>query len=66
MTKKYKVVTTVYSYPNGKLVNFTERFFDTKSDALKYCKENNWENPMQTSKAVAYVFKVKADWFPIN
>lgn len=66
MFKKYKVVVMMTAYPSGSPLAINERYFDTESEAMEFCKENNWENPTETSTATVYEYKVKADWFPID
>lgn len=58
--KKYRVNVIVSNYPSGKIVEEKEVDFDDYDKALKYADENNWINPMQTSKAV--ILKRQMSW----
>ena len=60
MNKKYRVNVIVSNYPSGKIVEEKDVDFDDYDKALKYADENNWINPMQTSKAV--LMKRQMSW----
>jgi len=62
---KYKVTVHICAYPNGTSLKVFDKYFDNVVDAKLFCKKNNWQNPMETSTAIAYIYEAREDWYPI-
>lgn len=54
---RYKVVVKRFGYPNGKLLQESEEYFNNIHDADKFKDENTWTAPTEESHAFLYEFK---------
>lgn len=54
--KKFRVKTSVYGYPNGKIISEDIKYFDTLIEAKKFKKENTFTTPDKTGVADIEIF----------
>lgn len=60
---KYKVVVEEYLYPNGKLFDYREKYFDNLEEAKDYKESQTYVLPF--SESVARIYEHKPGWIPL-